>query len=85
MQMPIVSVALPIGLYDWIKNEILKQLPPGSRHVRFFAGQHFFYVPGYPESNVGCPSCAKTKVRSSFIDGVLKVELPPLPVKSSNA
>ena len=85
MQMPIVSVALPVNLYDWIRNEILKQLPPGSRHVRFFAGQHLFYVPGYPESNVGCPACAKTRVWASFVDGVLKVELPPPPTKPAHA
>lgn len=84
MQMPIVSVALdPHGLHEWLAKEILKQLPEGARYVRFFAGQYHFHVPGYPESNVGCPSCAKTKVLASFVDGALKVDLPPPPPAKS--
>lgn len=86
MQMPIASVALyPDGLQGWLVKEILKQLPEGSRYVRFFAGRYLFHVPGYPESNVGCPACAKTRVRASFVDGVLKVELPPPPIPAKPA
>lgn len=79
MILPIVSVSLAqTNIHAWIVAQLLKQLPPGSRYMRYFLGKYQFVVPGYPESNAGCPSCAKTKVVATFSDGAISIDLPKL-------